>query len=453
MGRFWRTLSVTLLLGPSGLAFAQTFSLRQAVDFALQHNSAVTVARAEEGAAKDETRMARGQGRPQANVSYGYLWSDDPLEAFSAKLERRQVTALDFAPSALNYPGTTHLGTTTLALSWPLYTGGAIHESIQAGRFGQKAAHRAAQRTRQRIIINVVRAYEGLIMAKAAVRIADNAVLAAARHAQTTQRLYTHGRIVHSDALTASVNLGANKGLQAEAQGDVETATENLALAMGAPSGLSIQVPDYSLGAVALPEKGLAHYLQEALSHRPDVKGMHAEVRAMQARARAARAQSSVHVMLTAQSQWFSETPALRHNAWTVGAVISKTLYDGHHDQDRADILQEQAARLDGQLAGLRSRIHYAVTVAYENMQTAKTRYELAQTNVARAKRAVALIQVRYGEGRTILLELLSAEQNLVQAREAELGALYTLAMNRAALEAACGTLSVGSLASLGLPS
>ncbi|HUW98031.1 MAG TPA: TolC family protein [Acidiferrobacter sp.] len=453
MGWFWRTLFAALLVGSTGVAFAQTFTLREAVDFALQHNSTAAIARSKVAAAQDATRAARSQDRPRAAVSYGYLWSNDPLAALSAELERRQVTAADFAPDALNHPGTTRLGTTTLSLSWPLYMGGAIRDAIRAGRFGQKAAQLAAQRTTQRIITNVVQAYEGLVMAKAATEVARKAMMTATHRADTTQHLYIRGRIVHSDALAASVNLGVNKALLAEAQGDVATATENLALAMGAPSGLVIAIPDRSLGPVVLPRKGLADYLNEAQSHRPDIEALRAQARAMRAQARAARAQSSVHVMLTTQSQWFSQTPALRNNAWTVGAVISKSLYDGHHNRDRADVLQEQATQLDEQLAGLRSRIRYSVTVAYENMQTAETRYELARANVIAARHAVALVRVRYGEGRTILLDLLSTDQSLAQAREAKLGALYALAINRAALEGACGTLSVDTLASLGLPS
>ncbi|MHB8254418.1 MAG: TolC family protein [Acidiferrobacter sp.] len=453
MGRFGVTLVITLLWGFPGAALAQIFTLQQAVDFALTHNSATIVARAEEHVAKNELRMARSQGSPQANVSYGYLFSNDPLEALSAELNRRQVTAQDFVPNTLNHPGITRLGTTTLSVSWPLYMGGARHDSVLAGRFGQKAAHHLAQRVRQRIIAHVISAYEGLVMAQAAARIADQAVAAANHHAQTTQHLYVHGRIVHSDALTAAINLGANQELLAEAQGDVKTATENLAFAMGAPNGLAITVPDNPPAIAALPTKHRAYYLQEALTNRPDIKALRAKARAMQAQVRAVRAQSSFHVMLMAQSQWFSQTPALRHNAWTVGAVVSKSLYDGHHNRDHADVLQERVAALDGQLVGLTSRIRYSVTVAYENMRIARHRYNIAYANIQRAKHAVALIQVRYGEGRTILLELLNVEQSLVQAREAALGALYALASNRAALAAACGTLSAKTVPSLGLPS
>lgn len=453
MKRYWVTLIIALIGGASPGVWARVFTLHQAVRFALAHNSASSVARAKELLARDEVRAARAQNSPRAAVSYGYLVSDNPLEALSAELQRRQVTAQDFAPSTLNHPGTTRLGTTSLSVSWPVYTGGAIEESIQAGKWGQKAALGLAQRTREHIMAGVVEAYEGLAMARAARHIAREAVAAASRHARTTSFLFAQGRIVHSDALTASINLGANKELLAEAESDVQTARENLALAMGAPARLAIHIPHGALNIPVPPRKSLKYYLHTALLQRPDVRALDAEAHMMRARVRAARAQSSVRVSLMAESQWFSETPALRHNAWTVGAVISKSLYDGDRARDHADVLQERMAEVNAKLAGLKSRIDYEVATAYETMRSAARRYRIARANVARAQRTVALVDRRYGEGRAILLELLNAEEALVQAREQKLGALYALARNRAGLASACGTLSLKSLPAWRAPS
>ncbi len=443
-------IAAILLAGQAG---ARSFTLLQAVDFALAHNSIARLAQARRALARAELKVARDQRIPRVGVSYGYLLSDNPLEALSAELERRQVSATAFAPDTLNHPGVTRLGTTTLSLSWPLYTGGATGEAVRAGRYGRAAARGAARRARQSLMAQVVQSYEGVLVARQALLVAQKAVAAARRHARTAHYLYARGRIVRSDALTAGVNLGASEGMLAEARGDVRIAIDNLATAMGAPSGLVINVPDIPLPVAPLPTQDLAALDRQALADRPDIKALRDEIAAARARARAARDRSWFQVRLMAQSQWFSEIPGLRHNAWTVGAVVSKSLYDGHRNRDRAGVLEERAAELDARLAALRARIRNHVALAYENMQTAMARYRIARANVARARQAVAVTQVRYGEGRTILLDLLNAEHGLVQAREARLAALYALAANRAALASACGTLSRQTLASLGIGS
>ncbi len=432
-----------------GAAQGRTFTLREAVAFALKHSSQTAIARAQEARARAQLKLTNSAWQPAIGVSYGYLFSNNPLEALSAELERRQVTATAFAPSALNYPGVTRLGTTTLSLAWPIYMGGARHDATRAGRYGRQAAQAAAARNRQTVMAGVIQAYEGVIMAREAVAVARRAVAAAAGHARTAASLYAQGRIVHSDALTADVNLGADQGLLAQARGDVRIATDNLVLAMGAGPGVTVVIPHLAFTRGTLPRRPLSYYVQQALDHRPDVKALQGEIKAAYARARAARDRSSVQVRLMAQTQWFSETPGIRHNAWTVGAVISKSLYDGGRNRDHAAVLLAQAATLAGRLAGLRAHIRYQVTQAYEDMQNALTRYDIARATVGRARRAVALTRVRYGEGRTILLDLLNSEQGLVQAREARLAALYALAANRAALAAACGQLSLTRLPAL----
>lgn len=447
-------MALGIVLGLTGAqAIARSFTLAQAVDFGIAHNSMAKVAQARRGSARAAFRLAGDQGMPQASVSYGYLFSNNPLEALSAELERRQVSATAFTPNTMNHPGVTKLGTTTLSLSWPVYSGGAIGAGLRAGRYARLAARSAALRARQAIMAQVIQSYEGVLVAREALAVAQKAVAAARRHARTARYLYSKGRIVRSDALTASVNLGASEGMLAQARGNVGIAMDNLSAAMGAPATLAIKVPDATLKAIAPPGQDVARLYQQALAHRPDLAALRAEAAAARAQAQAARDRSSVQVRLMAQSQWFSETPGLRHNAWTVGAVISKSLYDGHRNRDHAAVFEEHAAELDAQLAGLRARIQDEVLRAYETMRIAMRRYRIANANVARARQAVAVTQVRYGEGRTILLDLLNAEHGLVQAREARLAALYSLVANRAALAEACGTLTRRMLSTLGVTS
>lgn len=438
--------TLPFLLALSTTASAQIFTLRAAIRFGLYHNSTARIAQTTQLIAHDRVHAAQAANRPTLSASYSYLFSNDPLVNLTDQLERRAITAQSFSSQALNYPGMTRLGTTDLTLSWPVYSGGAFSDREQAARYADQAARNSAQATRETVIEEIIEAYEGVLAAQTALHIAQKAVTAAAMHAQTTETLYQQGRIIRSDALTASVNLSANQELLAKAQGVVTDALAHLALVMGASPSVSIEVPPHTLPDLSVPPTPIRQLMAIALTHSHAIKALQARIRATQHRAAAAGAASGIQVRLTASTDWYSQTPGLRHNAWSVAGVIQKSLYDGGESRDRADILTAQSLRLQDRLAGLTARIDYAITTAYNNMSFAAQRYRIAKTTVAHAKETVTLIRRRYGEGRTILLEVLNAENSLVNAREARLAALYTLVNNAVRLQAIEGTLSLRTL-------
>ena len=64
-----------------------------------------------------------------------------------------------------------------------------------------------------------------------------------------------------------------------------------------------------------------------------------------------------------------------------------------------------------------------------------------AAENVERARENVRLIKQRYGQGRTILIDLLQAERTYTDARNEELISRLGLEVGQAALRLAEGTL------------
>lgn len=427
-------------------AHARTFSLRQAVRFALRHSSLTALARARTLMATARLRAARAQRMPEVSAMYNYLLSNNPLMALTAELERRQVTASAFTPANLNHPGISRLATAGLSLAVPVYSGGAISASIRAGRFGRAAARADRVATRQRIMATTVQAYEGVLAARAAVRIARDAMRAAQEHADTTARLYHEGRIVQADALTAAVYLRATHEGVLQAQAALAAAQANLAAVLGAPGGLPVEVPPLRLRPPPPVAMTAQAAILRALQQRPDIRALEAEQAADRAQARALRAQSGVKVDLAASTDWYSETPLPRHNAWTVSGMISVPLYRGGRARDEAAVKEGAALEVAARVDELRTQIRLQIMRTYSNMQIAWRRYRVAVVSVTEARTAVRLVRIRYGEGRTILLDLLNAEQALTAAREERLTALYALVSDEASLAAADASLSLQTL-------
>ena len=81
------------------------------------------------------------------------------------------------------------------------------------------------------------------------------------------------------------------------------------------------------------------------------------------------------------------------------------------------------------------------VREAWENLREAGARHASAADNAERARENARLVKQRYGQGRTILIDLLQAERSYTDARGEELVSRVGLEVGQAALQLAEGTL------------
>jgi outer membrane protein TolC len=94
----------------------------------------------------------------------------------------------------------------------------------------------------------------------------------------------------------------------------------------------------------------------------------------------------------------------------------------------------------------LERRIQVQVREAFRKREEAGSRYAIARRNVSKARRTVELVNERYGQGRTILIDLLQAERALVETRREALASALSLQVNEAALDFATGRLARGDV-------
>lgn len=419
---------------------ADTLSLEQAVAYALAHNPELTVAEEEAAAAGAQTETARSANRPRLDFRYSVRASDNPLDAFADKLNRRVVQTSDFDPASLNHPGTTTLNMTELSASLPVYTGGRITGEVQGAEANERAAQLRGQRSRELVAARAMQAYLAAQAAARAVDIAGDAVTAARSHAQTTASLAAQGRIVQSDRLTAQVNLAAVQGQYEQALAHKQIALNQLQLVLGMPLDQDIDIAAMQAPAasdVAIPITSLE---DQALAARRDLDALRRQVAAARAQVGVARAANRPQVDLVAGSTWYDNVPGFESHSWSVMGVLSQSLYNGGGASSRTAAAQHQVTALEARVRAQEQAIRNEVRAARVNIVSAEARRALAQDNADRAGRTVALVRKRYGEGRTILIDLLQAERALVAARQERLEADLSLATEQVALRLALGT-------------
>lgn len=420
--------------------FAQTFTAQQAVDYALANNPGLRAAQEQSLAAVERIQAAGSAKMPRITARYSARHGNNPLDAFADKLNTRSVTTPDFDPALLNNPDPTTLNMAELALQMPVYTGGRLDAQMRQAEEMGVATRLQYERTRQEVAAQALQAYLGVQAAQRAVAVAEDAVNAAQEHAATTARLQREGRIVASDNLTAEVNLAAIKGLREQARARLRQAQNQLSLVMGMPFDTDLEVEHWTSAPKVEPAK-LGELETQALARRKDLLAAGAQVNAGRALVDAARAEGNTQVEFMASTNWYDRGVATDNNSWSVMGVISKPLYNGGGTRNRSRAASHEAAAMQAQMYSLEQSIRNDVRTAFINLQEAEARVALATDNVERAQRTVGLVKKRYGEGRTILIDLLQAERALVEARNEELNASFSVVASRVALQLATGEL------------
>lgn len=438
--RIIRTAALGLMLGLGTQVAAESFDREQAVRHALAHNPELLAVREQVAAAGGRTQAAQGARLPSLGLSYSARSSNNPLDAFADKLNTRSVTTPDFDPARLNHPGTSDLHMTQLALRLPLYAGGRVSASLTSAEEMENHARLQYERARELTAFQTLRAWLNVQAAQEGLAIADDAVKAAQDHARTTAQLAREGRIVVSDKLTAEVNLAAVQSRREQAATRLESARNQLKLVMGLPLEAGITLAPAVFGAAA-DTANPADIETRALASRRDLAAARAMHQAAKAQVQAARALHKPSVDFIATHNRFDDNPGFDEHSSSIMGVVSLDLYAGGRHQGEITTALSEEREAQWRVQSLEQTVRHDVREARENLREARARHATAADNAERAKENVRLVKQRYGQGRTLLIDLLQAERSHTDARSEELVSRVNLEVGQAALLLAEGAL------------
>lgn len=441
-----RALKITLAC-MLGLAWhgagAETVTLAQAAQVVLQNNPELAVSQARLRQAESGLQQAEGARLPKVNLSLTATRTNDALGAFGLKLGQERVTAADFVPATLNNPNDINNLNTRVELQAPLYTGGQIRARQDEARAYVKAAEEGESATRQRLLLETLKAYQGVHLARAYLQVARQSQTAATEHARVADSLYRQGMAVKSDRLSARVNVDNARLRVSEARRHEANALDQLKRIMGRPLADEIDVGEEALPQ--LPAGNDDDLRALAVSQHPALKALRGEMDAAGAALDAARGTLKPQVSLMARHDWNDRNLGLDAASYTVAGVLSWNAFDGGMKDAAVD--RAQAARLE-QAAKLRQAedgIAFQVTEARRRALEAEERVAVREAAVQDAEEAQRLTQLRYQNGLTTQVDLFTVQAQLDRARAELAQARYDRSVARGEVLAAAGQLSPGN--------
>lgn len=423
-----RNILLVLLVSTIGAmqAVAQSevvhLSLDEALDLAQRQNHQILIAQQEVIQAKGAHKEAWSGFLPQISVSETYLKSTDPVAAFGTKLRQGVFTMQDFDIDALNHPDEIDDFASLVSIQQPLFNLDAIYGK-RAANMALNAREQGMIRTQETIVLEVKKAYFGLILAFRHRDAIAQAIQAAEVHYQEVSVAYEKGLVTESDRLAAQVRIGELTEQHVMAEHQIDQASDGLCFLLGLEQYTRIQ-PTGSLEVTeALPSLDVAGI---------DTGVSRADLRALAYQHKAAHYQHKMELAswlprLNAfgTAEWHGTDPfGTAGDHWTLGARLEWNLFDGLGRYGRWEQTAAAAKKVEIQYRQASEKSKIDLRQSWRAMQSAQKRIQVARQAVEHAEEGLRIVEERFREGleksSTVLdheVALTRAQLRLVQAQ------------------------------------
>lgn len=328
-----------------------------------------------------------------------------------------------------------------LTLSWLVFDFGQRSANIENARQLLSAAAATQNATVQNLFLAALQSYYTAQAARAAVVSTTEAERAARESFAAAESRYSVGAGTPADRLQAQTALSQATLNRIRSEGDARNALGVLANAMGFDAQQSIVLGEIPRATPELAfQNDVDALIQEARNRRPDLKSAEAQVKAAEASVEVARAQGRPSVSLSAGPLW-QDIGGVSANTGNIGVTLSVPVFSGFETSYRVRSAEAQVDLRVAQLDRLRNQVALDVWKAYQNLNTATQSLKATLDLMASAEQSERVALGRYKAGVGTVLDLLTAQTALANARLQRIQAGLDWHVYRATLAQTVGAL------------
>lgn len=388
----------------------QSYSLQEAIDFALTNNPNLQIARERIGQAAAQLGEAQAGFYPQVQIRMNYEHTDNPSRAFGMIISQRR---LNFSGTDFNHPGGTDNYRPEVTATYPLFRGGQDYYNSKAAELGVQAAELNESAVRNQLIETVTSGYYTLLAAKEANKVARQSVKAVTSELRQSRTRYEAGALLKSDLLSLEVQLAQSRDAEIQTANAVELSRSSLKTVLGLGSAQSFSARDEDR-ALRVPDSatGYSDLLAQALAQRPEIIAARTRVEMAEKKLRAA--QGAQLPRANAYLSYGSDSPNIdfsgnRDNI-TAGVTVEMDMFTGFATRERINMARHQLTEAQTVQRQSRLAIENEVQSAYLRLKDALARVNVTQTSIAAAEEALRLVKAQRKAGVVTVTRYIEAE-------------------------------------------
>lgn len=387
-------ISVLALLWTPGGSQAET--LEEALANAYSNNPTLRAQRASQRAVDETVSQERAGWRPTVTLS---------AAATEKRTDTNRGNAVTTTPLSIG-----------ISVTQPLYRGGRTVNGTQQAEFNVLAARARLIAVEQQVLRDTVAAYVDVLRDQATVQLNQNNMAVLQRQLDATRDRFEVGEVTRTDISQAEARLSRARSDFIQAEGNLEISRADYANLVGHPPENLERVP----ALTGLP-RTQEEALEGALARNPALVAANSAEQASDFAVRSGRGKLMPTVSLIGDLTHSEETAVagLESDTASITARLSVPLYQSGSEHSKVRQLRQTNNQRRIEVEESRRAVIEDVTQAWERLNTATARIRSRADQVAAAELALDGVRQEAEVGSRTVLDVLDAEQELLDARVA----------------------------------
>jgi len=441
-------LIILLLFFASGMVQAQVtdslnykFSLKEAIDYALNHQSAVLNAQIDEEIAKNDVKKTVGTGLPQVSTTFNF---QDYL-----KVPTSLLPGEFFGQPGTQIPvkfGVKYNSSAGIELNQLLFDGTYI-VGLQASKTYKELSVRTSTRTKIETVVAVTKAYYSVLVNKEQLTLIDANLVQLTKSFNDTEAMFKNG---FAEKIDADRLLVLKNNLETERENATRSLSINIDLLkfqMGMPVTAALEPVDKISDVRAQP---VSAAVADTSAYKARIEYSLLETQKKLNLLDVKRYKSTFLPTLKGfasatksfQSDNFSNLYDQNYPTSVIGLTLSWNLINGGQRIYQLRNAKLVVKQTENQMQDLKNGIVNEISTNQKLYANSQRSLENQERNLKLAEEILRVTRIKYEQGIGSSLEVTTAETSQKEAQNNYITALYNLLINKVDLDKATGKIN-----------
>ncbi len=333
--------------------------------------------------------------------------------------------------------------TNRIVASYLLYDFGSRDANFENANQLLKAASATQNAIVQTVLLASVNAFYQVHASRAILNASIETERLSQESFKSAEAKYIAGVATPADKLQAQTSFANATLTKLRNEGTLKVAYGNLANVMGAPANINFQIADSKLDDIPeLIDQDIDALIEQARLQRPDLMASEAQLKASLAKIESVKADAKPKFRIDASNQYDENLLGqTSQNSSQLGLFLSIPLFEGYKPTYLIRSAEATAELNASKRDQLKLQVSLDVWTAYQNLKTANVSITASNVLLLSAEESSRVSLGRYKEGVGNIIDTLSAQSALANAKQQKIQSVLNWNIARTTLAQSIGVL------------